>query len=86
MGLVLFFLALSMSAGAFSKSITRAPILSLSPSKFGNRTCINNGMIQESCQMECNWNGRCTETVETRKCGCGGINQLTVLKTHFQVP
>jgi hypothetical protein len=45
----------------------------------------NEGETRESCRMQCNWDGSCTETVETWTWKCNGIPKTKISSTFFKV-
>ena len=45
----------------------------------------NEGETRESCRMQCNWNGSCTETLETWTWKCNDIPKTKIANTFFMV-
>ena len=43
-----------------------------------NTNCQFRGLIQETCEMQCDWNGSCNESISTTECKCTSF-QGTIL-------
>ena len=46
--------------------------------------CENPGQTRHKCELVCNSNGACTETVSTESCGCDGYGFLAEKYTTFR--
>ena len=43
-----------------------------------------NGFTFHKCEMECNFDGSCTETVSQESCGCDGIATFATVQNSYQ--
>ena len=70
-------------ASTTANTVTDSTIVDISSSS--TTTCRLRGLIKESCHMNCNWDGSCEETIETKECGCSQIEHHLIKKTTYLV-
>ena len=43
------------------------------------------GQSHHICEVQCNFDGSCTETVSEEQCGCDGMAEISSIMQHFKV-
>ena len=80
-----FFFALSFAFRETKAKANSTPISNTREVSSGLKHCANSGKTEESCRMQCNWDGSCIEIVETRTCTCNGDSKIKTFSTVFKV-
>jgi len=64
-----------LSANIFAISFMLISFGRLSYGALAQGPCDKKGQITEKCEMKCEWNGECSESIETKTCGCDGYGE-----------